>query len=159
FFGLRMDAMPSEFLPRMQALAAHASTWSLPATMLGAMTLAIILTTRRVSGRIPGTIVALCVGTVAVVAFRMPVETIGTRFGGIPAGLPSFRLPTFRPELIRGLIGPAMTVAMLGAIESLMSAMVADRLSGDRHDSNVELVAQGVANVISPLFGGLPATG
>jgi SulP family sulfate permease len=159
FFGLRIEAVPSEFLPRLQALAAHASSWSLPATMLGAATLAIILTARRVSGRIPGTIVALFTGTVAVVFFRMPVETIGTRFGGIPAGLPSLHLPTFRLELIPGLIGPAMTVAMLGAIESLMSAMVADRLSGDRHDSNVELVALGVANVVSPLFGGLPATG
>jgi SulP family sulfate permease len=154
-----MDAVPSDFLPRLQALAAQASTWSPAAATLGAMTLAIILTARRVSGRIPGTIVALCVGTAVVAAFRLPVETIGTRFGGIPAGLPSFHLPAFRPELIGGLIGPAMTVAMLGAIESLMSAMVADRLSGDRHDSNVELVAQGVANVISPLFGGVPATG
>src|SRR5262245_25715078 len=90
FFGLRMDAVPSDFLPRLQALASHAPTWSLTATMLGVLTLAIILTARRVSGRIPGTIVALCVGTAAVAAFRLPVETIGTRFGGIPAGLPSF---------------------------------------------------------------------
>ena len=89
----------------------------------------------------------------------LPVETIGTRFGGIPSGLPAFHLPKFRLDLLGVLIVPAMTVAMLGAIESLMSAMVADRMSGDRHDSNVELVAQGVANIASPLFGGLPATG
>jgi sulfate permease, SulP family len=159
FFGLRIDTVPSDFLPRLQALASHASTWSVPATSLGLLTLAIILTARRVSGRVPGTIVALCIGTAAVAALRLPVETIGTRFGGIPSGLPSFHFPAFRLDLIGGLIGPAMTVAMLGAIESLMSAMVADRLSGDRHDSNVELVAQGIANIASPLFGGLPATG
>jgi SulP family sulfate permease len=87
------------------------------------------------------------------------VETIGTRFGGIPGGLPHLQIPTFRPELIHGLLGPALTVAMLGAIESLMSAVVSDRMSNDRHNPNVELVAQGVANVVSPLFGGLPATG
>jgi len=87
------------------------------------------------------------------------VETIGTRFGGIPPGLPRLQIPTVRLELVGGLIVPAMTVAMLGAIESLMSAMVADRMSGDRHDSNVELIAQGLANLASPLVGGLPATG
>src|SRR4029077_12368730 len=88
-----------------------------------------------------------------------PVETIGSRFGGIPSGLPPLHLPNFRPELLGGVIVPAVTVAMLGAIESLMSAMVADRMSGDRHDSNVELMAQGIANIVSPLVGGLPATG
>jgi SulP family sulfate permease len=90
---------------------------------------------------------------------HLPVETIGTRFGGIPAGLPSMHVPRFRPDLILQLLSPTLTVAMLGAIESLMSAMVADRMAGTRHNSNVELFGQGVANVISPLFGGLPATG
>src|SRR6185436_9863240 len=104
-------------------------------------------------------IVALALGTVAVAWLGWQVETIGTRFGGIPSGLPPLRLPTFRPELIGGLIMPAVTVAMLGAIESLMSAMVADRMSGDRHNSNMELIAQGLANIVSPLVGGLPATG
>jgi SulP family sulfate permease len=112
-----------------------------------------------VSKRIPGAIVALLVGTVVVAAFGLQVDTIGTRFGGIPSGLPTIHLPRVRLELLATLLVPAMTVAMLGAIESLMSAMVADRMSGDRHDSNVELVAQGVANIVSPLFGGLPATG
>ena len=95
----------------------------------------------------------------AVAVFGLPVETIGTRFGGIPRPADDSRARAFRLELIGGLIVPAMTVAMLGAIESLMSAMVADRMSGDRHDPNVELVAQGLANIASPLFGGLPATG
>ncbi|HEX7137303.1 MAG TPA: SulP family inorganic anion transporter, partial [Vicinamibacterales bacterium] len=158
-FGLRMDNMPSDFLPRLQVLAAQASTWSHQATTLAFASLVIIIVANRVSKHIPGTIIALCAGTIAVIVLGLDVETIGTRFGGIPAGLPSIQLPRLRLELVGGLIGPAMTVAMLGAIESLMSAMVADRLSGDRHDSNMELVAQGVANVVSPLVGGLPATG
>ena len=87
------------------------------------------------------------------------METIGTRFGGIPSGLPHLVIPKFRSDLIHGLLGPAVTVAMLGAIESLMSAVVADRMSDDHHNPNVELIGQGVAKSVSPLFGGLPATG
>ena len=102
---------------------------------------------------------ALLVGTAAVMIFKLPVETIGTRFGGIPSGLPHLVIPKFRSDLIHSLLGPAVTVAMLGAIESLMSAVVSDRMSNDRHNPNVELVGQGIANIASPLFGGLPATG
>ena len=94
-----------------------------------------------------------------VFAAGLPIETIGTRFGGVPSGLPAFHVPRFRADLILTLLSPALTVAMLGAIESLLSAVVADRMSGDRHDQNVELTAQGIANVMSPLSGGLPATG
>lgn len=159
FFGLTVETVPSAFLPRMRVLASQAATWSPYATMLAVGTLAIVLVTSRVSRRIPGAIIALCVGTILVAAFGLPVETIGTRFGGIPAGLPKIHVPTLRWALLGTLIIPAMTVAMLGAIESLMSAMVADKMSGDRHDSNVELIAQGIANIASPLFGGLPATG
>ena len=157
--GLRMDAVPGDFIPRMRALAAHLSTWSPPAVALAAGTLVIIVAMARISAKVPGSIVALAAGTTAVAVFGWPVETIGTRFGGIPGGLPPIHLPAFRADLIGGLIMPAVTVAMLGAIESLMSAMVADRMSGDRHNSNMELVAQGIANIASPLFGGLPATG
>src|SRR5262245_54598286 len=159
FFGLQVDRLPGEFLPRLNVLATQFATWSPVALALAIGALAVILATNRLFPRVPGTIVALVGGTAAVVLFGLDVETIGTRFGGIPSGWPTFQLPAFRPELLGGLIVPAMTVAMLGAIESLMSAMVADRMSGDRHDSNVELVAQGLANVASPLFGGLPATG
>ena len=159
FFGLTVETVPTEFLPRLQVVASGFGTWSPFATALAVGAVAIIVVANRVSRRIPGAIVALCIGTVVVFAFGLPVETIGTRFGGIPAGLPTIHLPKFRLELLGGLVVPAMTVALLGAIESLMSAMVADRMSGDRHDSNVELVAQGVANIASPLFGGLPATG
>jgi sulfate permease, SulP family len=94
-----------------------------------------------------------------VMIFKLPVETIGTRFGGIPSGFPHMKIPQFRLDLLRPLISPAITVAMLGAIESLMSAVVSDRMSGDKHNPNVELIGQGVANILSPLFGGLPATG
>ena len=107
----------------------------------------------------PGYIVALLGGTILVVAMKLPVETIGTRFGGIPGGWPPFEVPKFHADLIPLLVSPALTVAMLGAIESLMSAVVADRMGGDKHNPNVELIAQGVANIASPLFGGLPATG
>jgi len=109
--------------------------------------------------RVPGTIVALLGGTVAAFALNLHVQTIGTRFGGIPTGLPSVHLPAFRPDLVRTLLSPALTVAMLGAIESLLSAVVADRMSGDRHNPNTELFGQGIANIVSPIFGGLPATG
>jgi SulP family sulfate permease len=120
---------------------------------------ALILVWNRLVPRVPGYIVALIVGTLVAILLQLPVDTIGTRFGGIPAGLPHLRLPRFRPGLILDLLSPAFTVAMLGAIESLMSAMVADRMAGTRHNSNVELFAQGIANIVSPLVGGLPATG
>ena len=159
FFGLRMASVPSAFIPRMEALAAHAATWSPPATALAILSLAVILLLTRVSRRVPGSIVVLLGATVAVVAFGLDIETIGTRFGGVPSGLPSLHVPRVTLSSLGGLMLPAMTVAMLGAIESLMSATVADRMSGDRHDPNVELVAQGIANIASPLVGGLPATG
>ncbi len=159
FLGLEIERLPSDFLPRMKLVAAQLSTWSPYATALAAGSLLLILAAARVSRRIPGAILALGAGTAVVVAFALPVETIGTRFGGIPSGLPPLHIPVLRLELLPALLVPAMTVAMLGAIESLMSAMVADRMTGDRHDPNVELVAQGMANLVSPLFGGLPATG
>jgi len=159
FFGLQLADVPGEFLGRMRALAGAGDTVSAAATAVAAATVAMILGLRRVSGRIPGSIIALTLGSAAAWALALPIETIGSRFGGVPGGLPSIRIPTFRPDLILTLLSPALTVAMLGAIESLLSAVVADRMSGDRHDPNVELTAQGVANVLSPLVGGLPATG
>jgi sulfate permease, SulP family len=159
FFGLSIEKVPGEFAARIEALANVFPTISWTATGLAVGTLALVLLCRRWLPRIPGTIVALFAGTAVAYALQLPVETIGTKFGGIPAGLPHFTFPQFRPELIHGLLSPALTVAMLGAIESLMSAMVADRMTGDKHQPNVELFAQGVANVVSPMFGGLPATG
>jgi SulP family sulfate permease len=159
FFGLRLDKVPGVFSLRIAVLAQNLHTLSYAATMLAISTALILIVCRSVSSRIPGPIVALILGTLTVYFFRLPVETIGTRFGGIPSGLPHLAIPTFRADLIHTLLGPAFTVAMLGAIESLMSAVVSDRMSDDRHNPNVELIGQGVANFFSPLFGGLPATG
>ena len=160
FFGITLPgAVPGEFIPRLQVLAAHASASSIPTLAVGASVVVLIVVWNRLVPRVPGYIVALVGGTVVVTAFGVQIETIGSRFGGIPSGLPGIRLPQFRPELIVGLLSPTLTVAMLGAIESLMSAVVADKMTGRRHNSNVELVAQGLANIASPLVGGLPATG
>ena len=159
FFGLKIEHVPGEFLARMETLAANFRTISFAETALAVGALVIILTCAKRLPKLPGYIAALFVGTLVVWALKLPVETIGTRFGGIPAGLPTLHIPAFHFNLLRPLISPAITVAMLGAIESLMSAVVSDRMSGDKHNPNVELVAQGVANIISPLFGGLPATG
>lgn len=159
FFGLHVEKVPGIFWLRVETLAANFHTLSYEATALAVFTVLVLITCRSLSARIPGPIVALLLGTLAVYLFKLPVETIGTRFGGIPAGLPHLQVPRFRSDLIHGLLGPAFTVAMLGAIESLMSAVVSDRMSNDRHNPNVELIGQGVANIFSPMFGGLPATG
>jgi len=159
FFGLKVEKVPGEFLARLEVLFRNFDSLSLVQTSLGVLALLLIILFTRYVRRVPGYIVALFVGTVIVALFKLPVETIGTRFGGIPSGLPKLQIPQFRFDLVRLLISPAVTVAMLGAIESLMSAVVSDRMSGDRHNPNAELVAQGVANIFSPLFGGLPATG
>jgi SulP family sulfate permease len=159
FFGLSLDKVPGVFWQRMEALAGNFHTISFEATAVAALTLAVLIICRSLSPRIPGPIVALLLATVGVYVFHLRVETIGSKFHGIPAGLPHMQIPKFRSDLIHGLLGPAFTVAMLGAIESLMSAVVSDRMSNDRHNPNVELMAQGVANVLSPMFGGLPATG
>jgi SulP family sulfate permease len=159
FFGLKIDKVPGEFLGRMEAYAHHFSSFSPLETALGIVALAVIIFFMLFVKKVPGYILALFLGTAAVYLLKLPVQTIGTRFGGIPSGFPAFNIPHFRVDLLRPLISPAITVAMLGAIESLMSAVVSDRMSGGKHNPNVELVGQGVANILSPLFGGLPATG
>ena len=159
FFGLTPEHLPGEFVGRMEALIGSAGTFSIANTMVAAAALALILIWSRLVPRVPGYIVALAGATVVVAIAGIQVATVGSRFGGIPPGLPELHFPRFRPDLILTLLSPTLTVAMLGAIESLMSAVVADRMSGDRHNSNVELFAQGVANIVSPMFGGLPATG
>jgi SulP family sulfate permease len=159
FFGLRIESVPSQFVPRMKVLFENASSASLSAALLAAGTIGVIVLCRTRFKRVPGAIAALAIGTLAAVLLRLPVETIGSRFGGVPSGLPTLALPRISLHDLTTLFSPALTVALLGAIESLMSAVVADRMSGDKHDPNTELVAQGLANIASPLFGGLPATG
>jgi SulP family sulfate permease len=159
FLGLTLSDVPSEFIGRMAALARAIDTVSPRATILAVAALGLIIVLRRLRPSVPGTILALLGGTAVVMVTGLDVETIGSRFGGIPSGLPDAHIPAFAPALIPPLLRPALTVALLGAIESLMSAVVADRMGGDRHNPNVELIAQGVANIASPIFGGLPATG
>jgi SulP family sulfate permease len=158
-FGLRMEHVPGDFFHRMGAIAENFYTLNWTATAVGFLSLAVMISCARFLKRVPGAILVCFGATAAVPVFHLPVETIGTRFGGIPSGLPHIVVPHLQPQLLLHLLSPAVTVAMLGAIESLFSAVVSDRMSGDKHNPNVELIAQGVANITSPLFGGLPATG
>lgn len=159
FLGLETGAVPSEFLLRMRLLADSLGSVHWPALLIAISSLLIILLLSKLTKRVPGSIIALVLATLAVAAFGLPVETIGSKFGGIPNGLPHISLPEVRPDLIVPLLPAAVTVAMLAAIESLLSAVVADNMSGDKHNSNVELLAQGIANLAVPFVGGLPATG
>ncbi len=161
FFGLQLEHEPAEFLPKMLALARAAGTVEWRTVALGVLSLAILeLWPARWSRRIPASIIAVVVGTALVAIFGWTqVETIGSRYHGIPQGLPHVAWPAFDWRELNNLIGPAFTIAMLGAIESLLSAVVADGLIDDRHDSNQELMAQGVANFVVPIFGGIPVTG
>jgi SulP family sulfate permease len=158
-FGLRMEHVPGDFFHRMGAIAENFHSLNWIATVVGFASLAVMIICAKFFKRIPGAILVCFGATAAVALFHLPIETIGTRFGGIPSGLPHLAVPRLQPQLLLHLLSPAITVAMLGAIESLFSAVVSDRMSGDKHNPNVELVAQGVANIFSPLFGGLPATG
>jgi sulfate permease, SulP family len=159
FLGLKTPPVPSEFIARIRQLIRYAGTMQWQTVALAAASLAIIVFWPRVTKRFPGSIVALFLSTAAVAIFHLPTETIGSKFGGIPQGFPHFALPNFQAANILELLPSAFTVALLAAVESLLSAVVADGMSGDQHNSNVELVAQGVANIASPLFGGIPATG
>jgi SulP family sulfate permease len=157
--GLRMADPPAELVERIAAYLEHAGTVNPSAAGITLFTLLILVAWPRISRRVPSPLVALLAGTAAAHLLSLPVETIGTRFGSIPSSLPSPTLPSVSFAEIRELVGPALAIATLGAIESLLSAVVADGMIGGRHRSNMELVAQGVANIVSPLFGGMPATG
>ena len=157
--GLRMGAVPAPFIEKWSALARAAGTASGSAIAVSLGSLAVLLLWPKVSRRVPAPIVAILLATAAVAWFHLPVETIGSRFGELSASLPPVRVPSVSLPKLRELISPAVTVALLGGIESLLSAVVADGMIGSRHKSNIELVGQGVANVASALFGGIPATG
>jgi SulP family sulfate permease len=159
FFGLHVEKVPSEFFEKMTVLAKNAGTFEWPTLGIAAASLAIILLwPKSWQRRLPGSIVALLLSTAAVAIFTLPVETIGSKFGGIPQGLPKPSFPALSWENIQHLISPATTIALLAAIESLLCAVVADGMTDDRHDSNQELMAQGLANIFSPIFGGIAAT-
>jgi sulfate permease, SulP family len=161
--GLQIIAMPADFFGQLQALSAHLDSFNPVALLMGLACLALVLLWPRLPRRfsqVPGTVVALALATAATHWLALPLDTIGSRFGGIPRGLPSFVLPDFSWASAQQLVIPTLTIALLGAIESLLCARVADQMSElPRHDPNQELMAQGVANIVTPFFGGIPATG
>jgi len=159
FFGMQMGAVPADFLEKWAAYFSHFDSINLYSPLIGLATVVIIFSWPRVTQKIPGSLVAILVTTVATLVFHLPVETIGSRFGSISSSLPAPVFPTIEWSTIRDLIQPAITIAILGGIESLLSAVVADGMIRGSHKSNVELIAQGTANISSALFGGIPATG
>lgn len=159
FLGLRMGSVPADFIEKWGAYAAHAASVNPAALGIGLCSLAVLIVWPWISRKIPGSLVALVLATLAVQLLHLPVETIGSRFGQIPSTLPMPHVPSVDFAMVRQLMGPAVTIALLAAIESLLCAVVADGMIGGHHKSNMELVAQGIANIASPLFGGIPATG
>ncbi len=159
FFGLNISGVPSEFFEKWIAYYNAIDTTNIYVAAIAVLSLIIIIYWPKITRRIPGSLVAIIVSTIIVIAFNLPVETIGSKFGEISSELPKFQLVEINLDLIRNLIAPATVIALLAAIESLLSAVVADGMIGGRHRSNMELIAQGIANIITPLFGGIPATG
>ena len=159
FLGLQMGAVPADFTEKWLAFADKFGTISIPTTLVACGTLVLLVVWPRISRIVPAPFVAMIVATAVVRIFHLPVATIGSRFGGVPSALPAPHLPHLSIYDLRAYISPALTVALLAAIESLLSAVVADGMINTRHKSNMELVAQGIANIASPIFGGIPATG
>jgi SulP family sulfate permease len=170
FLGLRITALPADFFGMVGSLHQHLHTTNLAALLLALGSLSLLVGWVRLGRRLestryrwlallPGSIIVLVLATLASAGLSLPVETIGSRFGGIPAGLPAFQWPDFSWDSARFLFMPTMTLALLGAIESLLCARIADGLIQDRHNPNQELMAQGIANFVTPFFGGMPATG
>jgi len=159
FLGLKMGAVPPDFIAKWAAFAEHIGTinWTTGGVAVG--TLIVLIVWPKISRMVPAPFVAMVLATLAVQIFALPVETIGSRFGSVPSSLPAPHLPNIPWNNMRDLVSPSITIALLAAIESLLSAVVADGMIGTRHKSNMELVAQGVANIASPIFGGIPATG
>lgn len=159
FFGLQMGSVPADFLSKWEMYAKHLSSLNIASVLIASATVLIIQLWPRVTHKVPGSLIAILLTTSLVYFFHLPVETIGSRFGSIPSSLPSPVWPHIDMATIKQLIQPAFTIALLGGIESLLSAVVADGMTGGNHRSNMELVAQGTANIASSLFGGIPATG
>ncbi|HBR15102.1 MAG TPA: sodium-independent anion transporter [Candidatus Omnitrophica bacterium] len=159
FLGLTGGAVPAEFIEKIKYYAEHINTYNFYAVGIGILTLLIIVYWPKVTRKIPGSFIAIIFTTLLVKIFHLPIETIGSRFGGVPNTLPMPHVPNISIDIIKKLSSPALTIAMLAGIESLLSAVVADGMTGNRHRSNMELIAQGVANIASPVMGGIPATG
>jgi SulP family sulfate permease len=159
FLGLGIDTIPAEFFEKWRLFTANIQTVNFYAVGIAAATVALVSFWPRVSRRVPGSLIALVLTSALAAIFHWPVETIGTRFGELPHTLPTPQFPKLEFSAIQNLFHPAFTIALLGAVESLLSAVVSDGMIGGKHRSNMELVAQGAANIGSALFGGMPATG
>ena len=159
FFGLQMGTVPADFLDKWRSYFENFNSVNIYAILLATLTVLIILLWPKVTHKLPGSLIAILVTTVAMQLLHLPVETIGSKFGSIPSSLPMPALPHFNFATVKSLIQPAFTIALLGGIESLLSAVVSDGMIGGNHKSNMELIAQGTANIFSSLFGGIPATG
>lgn len=159
FLGLSMTKTPSEFIPKWEAYISHMNTTNLYTLAIGLLALIILIFWPKINKKIPGSLIALIVTTLVVFIFNLPVATIGSQFGKISSNIPMPHIPNLNLNTLKALIGPAFTIALLGGIESLLSAVVSDGMIGDKHNSNAELIAQGIANMGSSLFGGIPATG
>ncbi|MEO8174195.1 MAG: sulfate permease [Sediminibacterium sp.] len=159
FFGLKMGAVPADFLDKWKNYFVNINSINIYAVLIAITTILIIVFWPRVTRKIPGSLVAILVTTAAMQMLHFPVETIGSRFGSIPSSLPMPVIPHLDFTIIKNLIQPAFTIALLGGIESLLSAVVSDGMIGGNHKSNMELIAQGTANIFSSIFGGIPATG
>ena len=159
FFGLQMDAVPADFLTKWKIYFHHFGSINFYAVLIAAATTVIIFLWPKITYKIPGSLIAILASTIAVQLLHLPVETIGSKFGNVSSSLPNPTVPNLDFATIKSLIQPAFTIALLGGIESLLSAVVADGMIGGNHRSNMELIAQGVANIFSSLFGGIPATG
>jgi len=159
FLGLSIDEVPADFVPKWQAYLGAISTINVATVTVGVGGLAIIVALRRLAPKLPGFLIAVVVSAVVVAVLKLPVETIGSRFPNIPPGLPMPSLPDISLAKINAVLPSAFTIAFLAGIEALLSAVVADGMAGTRHRSNQELIGQGIANLGSALFGGLPATG
>ncbi|MDF2191296.1 SulP family inorganic anion transporter [Paraflavitalea sp. CAU 1676] len=159
FFGLQMGPVPADFIEKWKGYASHLATVNWYAFLIAGGNVFIIVFWPRITHKVPGSLIALLISTAVVSLLHLPVETIGARFGDIPSSLPAPAIPALDFTTIKNMVQPAFTIALLGGIESLLSAVVADGMTGGRHRSNMELVAQGIANIGSSVFGGIPATG
>jgi SulP family sulfate permease len=159
FLGLRMGTVPADFIDKWESYIRYLQTINIYTALTAAATVLIVFLWPKVTRKVPGSLVAIFVTTIAMQLLHLPIETIGGKFGNIPSSLPRPAIPSLDFATIRTLIRPAFTIALLGGIESLLSAVVSDGMIGGNHRSNIELIAQGTANIFSPIFGGIPATG
>ncbi|MBQ3061569.1 MAG: sulfate permease [Lachnospiraceae bacterium] len=159
FLGLDMESVPSEFIEKIEAYSKHISTIDIQTTIIGVISLAILIVWPKITDKIPGSLISIIVATLIVKLANLDVATIGSVYGQLSSSLPSPSIPNVNFEMIKNLISPAFTIAILAGIESLLSCVVSDGMIGSRHRSNMELIAQGVGNIACGLFGGIPATG